>query len=476
MQRPQDEAPQSGAIVKYQYAPDTIGFTYTRPTRFTYFSGSRAGARTSFGLSCVEFAGLVAQFAEDFSRNAGSYGRELDACVQKLARDIQDLKMKFDANQLYQTNKEIALGAKNTGHIPVILSAITAAASYEKAARMVDEDDVMAYFDIMPGAAAQAREFLVKQDMMKVLVAFREELQGLRYRSHDSGNFLMACNTLIKEVDDRIFSANTRALPRDCEEFDLFEPFVTRVFELVRQFDDKYFVVNDFGVNELKTSLLVHIRNLENVVRDSRADYACYLAQEAFSKFLYEQLQFFFKKYLNLDAKTEEMELTDEQDAMLQDALPLLAYLNSEHNPFGRTGLFGKLVSNAFHNEALEAYKSHERKVECRFDFLPPLFRTRFASDRRASAMEYSGDQMTTLLFGPQEPEKKQTGGVSGFFAGLFGEASAGGRDQRRSESQQRRELLALPMPPQYQQFLAIEWNPKQSGAPKPSGPTTKKK
>lgn len=311
----------------------------------------------------------------------------------------------------------------------------------------------------MPGAAAQAREFLVKQAMMQRLVAFRSMLQDLRYKAEPGTEFFLACNTLIKEVEDRIFKVNAKAMPKDCEEFDLFEEFITQVFALVHQLNDKNV--------RLKNDILDRLRSITGF--EKRGDYAPFIAQQEISKFLYTLLEDYVGRELFIHRDTKAMELTDEQDEMLEDLLPLLAYLNSEHNPFGRNGLFGKLIDNPFHNEALEAYKSHERKAECKLDFVTSLK----MPAPRPQGVEYSGAQMSALLFGSKPTGKKATtSGFIGFFVGLLTEASAGSRDTVQSDSEQRRELLALPMPPQYQAVLAIEWNPAprpSSEAPKPS-------
>ena len=71
------ESSSSRDITKYQHAPEKLGFTHTRETRFTYFSGSKAGVRTSFGLTCEEFTRLIETFSVEFMRNSETYGRQL---------------------------------------------------------------------------------------------------------------------------------------------------------------------------------------------------------------------------------------------------------------------------------------------------------------------------------------------------------------------------------------------------------------
>jgi hypothetical protein len=458
-----NEAPlQPQALSTYVYAPTNVAFMHTSGTQFTHFSESKAGNRTTFGLSCEQLLELAKPAMEKFSQQNRSsadrvvrqYLNELSTLSNTLACMVEDFKRGSSLGERakailtwsegpkpsYSTDYDAAKAVVDSGHIPIMLSAILPATQYARAARTVEASDVQYYFGKMVGSRQQCREYLVKQDMMKAIAAFRTKI-NLGRCSLPGGEALSFCNSLIKMLDDEIINPNRKSLPANCETFDLYDTFVTKLSDLYCQIPNKP-EYKDF------------IFNLQNALR-ARAlyGYTTYHYQEKVSDEVYAVLINFVHKHVGLSKDSESVKLTAARDDHLQAVLPMIEYINSAVNPFARDGLFGELVRNEFHNIALGAYAEHESKMK-----INPTTRYEYFA-RTSSHPKFNNDQVAKLLFGSEETaedeevDKKGQGKESvGFLGRLMLEGSTS--ENTKSDSDRRSAMLELPMPQRYENLL----------------------
>lgn len=451
------------------YAPEDTVFTHTSVEQFTYFSGSQSASRETFGMPVAVIARLITDFAEKFMQENKSTNPAIEEVYKKLTLWVDVLKATpkdLLGKKLYPTATEIAEGIKGYGHIPVILSKANAAQQYGHAGRNVENDQVQYYLELFSGSEEQAREFLVKQDIMKKLAGFRHELFQARYKISGQNEAFFIFNKLIKGIDE-IIQRNRESMPKDCEQFDLHETFGLKIISLASAFDPT------ITAQRLKYEISGAIM-LTQVQHEG--DGSVYPAQKYLSDRLYEILIKYVTNVIGIKVDSEENCLRDDQAAMLQDILPLVAYLNSSKNPFARLGLFGKEVTdNDFHNRALVAYKLHESKVsQLSFvqkskDPLKALDALESTNEKPSNAerkdgdptankkkVVYTAEQIEQLLYGPSEEQQKEMGVSNGFLGrlsntvrGLLTESSAGAQASS-SRSRQLDQLRALTTPEQY--------------------------
>lgn len=430
----------------YTYAPNNVGFTHTMPERFTYFSGSKAGARTTFGFSCEEISALINKEIEEFVKQYAearhpTIRQYLDSLGQ-LRLTVQQQATNLKNGRSYATDYDAAQAVVASGHIPIMLAAALPAVQYERSARSVSAYDVGFYFGQVPAAREQCREYLVKQDIMKAITAFRENANSQRY-TNAKDESLYFFNSLINMLDEKIIKPNQKSMPTDCEQFDLFDTFRQKIHKHLCEMPNKP------AYGEFFAAMAKVLKSCEGATT--------YEAQQALSNNVYALCINFIKQHTGIDPEQESKELTVEQDDNLQAVLPLVAYLNSEQNPFARNGVFGKMVSSSFHTEALAAYKSHESRERP----LTHHYMVADAFEYKAQTRQHPSfdeDQMEKLLYGAEDAVENK-GVVGGFFAGL-GQTMRGmltdgsANASQNSDSSRRRRLLALPTP---QQYLMLE-------------------
>ena len=147
--------------------------------------------------SSADFAELMSKFTNDFIKNNQDIltleHREsgIDSLKKKLQEAdsaITDLAIKLKKKTIYTNTSNVANVVLDTGHIPIMLSNISPASAYGRAARSVSSYDVETYFDNSPGAEGQAREYCVKTDMMKTIATLREDIVQVRYKTDSKSN------------------------------------------------------------------------------------------------------------------------------------------------------------------------------------------------------------------------------------------------------------------------------------------------
>ena len=441
---------QANELSTHIYAPNNVGFIHTAPERFTYFSGSKAGARTTFGFSCEEMLALLNKAVPEFIKqyadsNNGDINRYLKNITNLLAT-VQQQVADFKSDKSYTSDKEAAEAVVASGHIPIILGSILPAVQYQRAARSVSASDVEYYFGRVPSARQQCREYLVKQDIMKAIAAFRNRVNSERY-THTKGETLYFFNSLINMLDEKIIKLNQKSMPTECEQFDLYPTFRQKIHTYWCQ------IPNEPAYKEF-------FAEMANALEFSKGA-TTYHAQQALADAMYTICIAFINKHVGINSSSESMELTVVQDNHLQTILPLVAYLNSEQNPFARNGIFGKMANSNFHIEALGAYQSHESNEKPQ-DYRVDEFAYEAKNHKHPS---FDDAQIEKLLFGASDLAQSNTaaggffGGIGQTLRGLLTDGTANA--SQTSDSNRRRELLALPTP---QQYLMLE-------GPKPLSP-----
>lgn len=442
---------QSQSIVEYDpskiHAPDNSGFTHTSPTEFTYFSGSDAGVRKTFGLPCEELYKLVEKVVQSFIQKFGSDAvgnakttiQELKNLVLVLVTHLENLKH----NKAYVHFGDLANAVVASGHIPIIMEAGSPAQKFERAARSITPTDLSIYFENVPSAYEQCREYVIKQIMMEKIISFRKKVVDYRY--NDPVNICFY-NNLITYINKQIIEVNQKSLPSECEYFYLYETFRRKIHHLMCQMPDEK------GYYELYNTI--------GRVLASCQIGTTYQAQSVLSDSLYNALQNFVEKTIKISSKAEDcVELTLEQDNHLQAILPLVALLNSPKNPFARNGLFGKVVSSGFHSKALKAYESHESQQQPKYrekeDF-------RYKKIARENTDVFDGDQIDKLLYGGPEVNAT-TSFLQSIGNSMRQLLSYNGNQHASSESSARRDRLALPEPEKYLLLEHVQPQPSPS-------------
>ena len=429
--------------IRQEYAPDNSGFLHTMPTRFTYFEGSQTGTRTTFGMEHQEITRLFREFA---AKQAAAH-KELKLLLTQCLNQIETLNREYEQGSLYNRNDVIAQGVVNTGHIPIILSAINPAGIYNRAARSIRAQDVELYFTSMPTdeAVTQASLYLVKQMVMSSIAELNRNIRALRQsvsQRDDQRGLFYACNAVLKALQTDVIAPNQQSMPNQYVEFDLLQPFRETVYALICKIDKR--LIPESSINALLNS-----------ISGAKDGETCFYAQERITNTLYSEIQTILAKPpLGITKDFSGAALTEQQDAMLQAILPLIAYLNSEFSPFARNGVFGDMASTPFHSKALEEYRSHESQefaVYKNYSYTPQI---------DSNPTEFNAEQMEQLLFGKNSPE--QAPAAQGFFSSmqraLMGMLTSSATAAPTSSTQDsRRTQLALPVPPKY---LAIEAPP----------------
>jgi hypothetical protein len=352
----------SGATGAIQvYVPPNTEFTHTLPTQFTYFSGSKAGVRQTFGLSCADLMALYNKFNLNIQADLkGTDYHELVKFLQRCDTQLKDI----EKTAQYRDDAAIAKGMISSGHIPLILSEISGAAIFEVAARALTEEDVSFYCKEKPMAKKQGEEYLKKQAMMAAIAQLRENVNQLRQRVPE-GSLFYACNA----------------------QFDLTGTFIGNINRLLEEMKRN----NKRVYEHVCIQGAVNNPGLKEIVEQRKKTVA---AQETISNIAYQALIDYAGQELGITKDTKEMELTEDQDVKLQAILPLIAYLNSSTNPFARNGLFGAVVTNPFHEEALAAYRAHESQMTVS---LPEESQSAYPPQ---SSVEFTDKQIGRLLFG----------------------------------------------------------------------------
>jgi hypothetical protein len=434
--RHEEEKNADSRVSTHVHAPSDVGFIHTEQGQFTYFSGSAGGAKTTFGMSAVDLAKVISATSDKILHaELGNSATEREVLNKLVAmREFCEHRAAaLGKNEIYQNAAEMTDSLLGSGHIPLILSGIAPASQYEIAVRSVSSYDLHVYFDLFPAAAVQAKEYLVKQDLMKSVADFRQMVVRMRYTQQSESPGFYFCNRILAVIDDSIIKANQKTMPKECAQMDLCHTLQATVAKLINEIDES--IVGE----ELILNLTLCLSNVE---RQNTVEY-----QKKISDALYDVLGKFADK-LGFSGEGD-IEVTDEQDKILQDILPLIAYLNSTRNPFARDGLYGKLETNAFHEAALVEYKKHESKELSR----PFVFNY---AHEKAKKEEYNGDQIEKLLYGSANEQVKEASAVSGFFSSMSNALksitsdSSASSSSIQSQSEQRRQRLALPVPKQY--------------------------
>jgi hypothetical protein len=426
-------------LSKYIFAPDNSGFTHPLKTQFTHFKAK--GNYDFFGLSCKDLNKIMSQFCKEFIQESKSTfkdhtsRREFTAIIAEVGSTvdfINGLLQALKSNTIYESSSSISTQVIETGHIPIMLKSIAPASGYQIAARRVSSADIEVFFQRFPNASQQGREYCVKTDMMARVAKLRKWVVETRYLLNANDPLIILCNKLIMNLDTKIIAENQKHLPPEYEQFDLYDTFVEKVYELTCRLD----------ITKQSTKTLVD--QIMGAINTQDYDDITVSAQQKLATHLYELLIKYVNYTIGLGNESgSDVELTEEQDAMLQNVLPLIAYLNSTANPFSRNGLFGKEITNAFHREALNAYKDHESKEKCWGAKREYCFK-----QTPASQWEFNGEQIEHLLDG-KKASKQQIDGILGALSNflLLANASSTGTV---SQSAERRAQLALPAPREY--------------------------
>jgi hypothetical protein len=438
----EDLKDQTTALTVHVHAPDNVGFTHTIGTRFTYFEGSKSGSSDTFGLSAKALNRIFQEFVKKFyvdemfaqrNKELPALPPEIRTLLDICAKELELMANKLQAKQLYNTSSEMVKIVIESGHIPLIMSKCTAAAQYNIATRNLGAEHLERYFDLTLGAKPQAIEYVSKIKMMTLIAGLYSDINTLRFQKYNdrANHNFYACTRLLIGLNENVIKVNQKSMPQQYVQFDLAPAFTDNIFKLICRMNPK--LAGETFIDQLMGTL--------HLTGDKTVD-----TQEAISKRLYVLLEDFLIKYgLNDD----EIEIDDELDAILQEVLPLAAYLNSEFNPFARNGIFGKVLTNKFHKEALDAYRQHELGCSGHFRVYDPFV---YKYNETTRTEEFDGDQLDRLINGAEEPEVKPTGATArGLFARLTDTSSVS--SAANSQSAARREQLALPTPAVYTQM-----------------------
>lgn len=447
---------QSRTLASKPYATETVSFTHTLPTQFAHFEGSEAGAATTFGMKATDLAKLVNKMVDALQDQYKEYNvpeikdalrklAELKALVSEKIKELQDKKRK----EMFSNSARI----HRNGHIPLIMSKLTAAAVYKEAVRKIDADQVEFYISHVPGSAAQIKEFIIKNEIMAAVAEFRDEIVTARYllAEHGGGAAFYFYNDVILRIDDKVINPNQHSMPHS-EQFDLLVSFVEKIYDLLCQIPDQ----DEY--KQLRKNIFTALRSSINGNP--------YALQEKLSSKLYDILVPFVKKLVTTD-DDGDVTFSDNADELLQFILPIVAYLNSPSNPFALDGLYGKQVLSDFHTRALAAYKKHEAKVTTidRTPILRKILQNEIA-DKPFAHPEFTDDQMLQLIFGNEddEPAAESRSIFASIGRGLMG--AIGDADtsvQARSGNLSRAQVLTLS---NSESYLAIE-PPRPDTAPR---------
>ncbi|MDR3476913.1 MAG: hypothetical protein P4M14_02640 [Gammaproteobacteria bacterium] len=433
-------------VSTHVHAPSDIGFIHTEKGQFTYFSGSAGGAKTTFGMPAADLVKLISNVSQTFLKaelgNSKTQKELLDA-FYTLNQDCVYLLDALNNKRKYTTSEEMNNALLGSGHIPLTMSAIAPASQYEVAVRSVASFHLTEYFGHFPSAAVQAKEYLIKQDMMVQVANFRKTVVQARYAQQPESPEFYFCNRLLSVLDEQIIKVNQKTMPKESAQFDLCHTFEGKVAELIYRMDESL-------VGEELILNLTLCMNSCRIFQESHQHGQVDNTVERQNKMSYDLYAILGKFADKLGFSGEgDIEVTDEQDKILQNILPLIAYLNSTSNPFARDGLYGKLETNAFHEAALVEYKKHESKERSK----PFNFQYMHVKEKHA---EYNGDQIEKLLYGSTNEQAKDASATSSFFSSI-GKAlrnitsdGSVSSSSIQSQSAQRRDRLALPMPKQY--------------------------
>jgi hypothetical protein len=433
------------ALILPIYAPETIKFTHTLPTRFTYFVGSDAGGRETFGLTVSNVVLLIEKFVLGFNRDH-------DTLVQKNQTEplSDDMKKKLDVLLAEATNleteyktgmiynnlnvREMAEALIATGHLPLILTTIAPAAQYEIATRAVNSMDIDTYFTLHSAAKAEGAEYLVKQDIMRRVGEFYQTIRKHRLSTTKESHEFYTCNRLLERINKDIIEPNAVSMPSEYVEFDLLKAFTDQIFQLTCEMNPQV------GLDRAFIDSIIEAINIFE--KDTVT------TQKLISKKIYE-IYATTLKGMGCDPK-DVIELTEETENILQTILPLVAYLNSMYNPFARNGVFGKMVSNPFQTKAIDAYQKHESKQTERES--KPYEYKWVLKDVRAT--KFNDAQLEALMYGTKAKHSSMFATLSNTWLAMTSSNSVASAST--SQSAERRAALTLPVPQLYSQLLLI--------------------
>ncbi len=481
------------AISTTVYAPEEIGFIHTRSDAFTYFSGSKAGNRETFGMPISDLMPKINAFSATAEKTCADFSTHLDTRkisdrLKKFSLAVEKMNRSFSCGHSYSDVNEMTEKLLKTGHIPVMLSTINPVAIFECATRSIQTWEVQEYFTRIAGSQDQGRAYLVKHDIMVEIAHLRRDFFQQRQQAAipDTPLFILY-NNLLSQLN-ALIGENQKTMPAEYEEFDLYPSFVYRVVDIINHFEE-----GDFR-NDLLAFLeryLPPFSGYPYAPQKGEDDAATVWHQRHLSALLYKKIEDYLANKVGIRRQTTEREesidLTAEQDSKLQMILPLLVYLNSPQNPFAQDGLFGDICSNEFHKEALTAYEAHEKQgsgldcvyLTCLSDIdggkktlhLPAPM-PNITISLLPQKVEFTADQMERLLYGSSATESAAQQQAarpswSSFFSSLLGAntASNSAAANIQSESAQRHRQLALPQPPQ---CLQLAYNPPVVVAPEP--------
>jgi hypothetical protein len=439
---------QSQAVVRRTHAPEYSGFTHTIETRFTYFAGSEGSTRTSFGMPANDLAKLMTKFSKDFyaseaailakNRISPPVPETLKLKLNTCVGEINDFADKLKRKTIYKDLSVMIVALSKTGHIPLILTKATSAAQYERSTRSLGANDLEQYYKLYPGAQAQAIEYLVKQGMMQKVAELYRDISALRNTLPEGKPDYIACTRLMTKLNKEVIEVNEATLPSEYVQFDLYYPFIEKLRVMICQINlglvEKNVIDSLINAINLVTHEATTVTNQKNV-----------------SEFLYRILKDFFEKKGFGD---DELTIDKELDAVIQEILPIAAYLNSQFNPFSQDGVFGTVVTGSFHQKALEAYRLHESKHLVRNPYSHnPAHEYKYTPITRTE--EYNTDQMEQIVFGEivapdQIPKPSITQSLFSSMTSALLKITDGSevKTVATSESRQRRQQAALPAPP----------------------------
>ncbi len=430
------------ALTVHVHAPENLGFTHTIGSRFTYFEGSKSGTRETFGLSAHELNKIFQTFKMKFIADESKYKdtvssiKSLFEILHLSADEIKLIADKQKAKSLCNDPSEMVSVVIESGHIPLIMSKCTAAAQYNRATRNLGTEDLKKYFDFTLGAKTQAIEYVAKIKMMSIVAKLYTDVSCLRFKYNSGTLDFVACTRLLHGLHESVIKVNQASMPKEYVQFDLAKTFTDNIFKIICRMNP--LLVGKTFIEDLMHAVSVPQRLCYN--RERTID-----TQAIVSKLLYQRLESFFEEH---GLKKDAIEIDDELDAILQEVLPLAAYLNSEFNPFARNGIFGKVSSSEFHKEALEAYRQHE--TACAGDYkIEDKYVYQYHETTRTE--EYDGDQMDRIINGANDEVKPTAIAARGLFARLT--AGSAVSSETNSDSAARREQLALPAPAIYTQL-----------------------
>jgi hypothetical protein len=436
---------ESTTVSVHVHAPENVGFTHTVKTRFTHFEGSNSGGRDTFGMPAKKLNEVMQDFIKKFYANEKQSQRQhghpdmpadVRASLDVCAAEISVLAESYRKGLVYNNPAAMVEVVLETGHIPLIMSACTAAAQYKMATRNLSSGHLETYFKVTPFSKKQAIEYVVKVQMMKKiaeLYAFVNNLRLSKYADNSKPDFY-ACTRFMIALNNDVIKVNQESMPKQYVQFDLASTFAENILKKICQMNPA--IVGEKFINSIYNTLGTISGNTV-------------AAQDSISKYLYQQLNDFVDKCdFTPDADGDTPKETDDK---LQEILPLAQYLNSEFNPFARNGIKGKLLTSTFHEAALQAYRNHESTC----NYYNP--REEYQYNETPRTEEFNGDQMEVLIYGAEE--KKSASKASSASSRFFKALTEGNTvtDSSQSDAAKRRETLALPTPEIYTRLYITE-------------------